>query len=218
MFVWRNYLYLQTVDCWTILYIAFGHFHFNTNGVYFFSEKKNLLGSSDITITTKTLVTFDDLASKQHVLERILDVKMKHLHSKIIWELKIKWIDKSIRDATWERDQLTQIMCNMAFSLNSSYVAPTTRFQMDQSRSEHQVFGVPNWFQHTDRDYDCARYPFHLTKVDTLEFEKTVASGSHHSGKPDTTRNNMVQSIMLDNFQWKYTLDSMISTQLHLVW
>ena len=36
----RNYLYLQTLDCWTILYIAFGHFHFNTNGVFFFEKKK----------------------------------------------------------------------------------------------------------------------------------------------------------------------------------
>ena len=41
MFVRRNYIYNKTLDCWTILYIAFGHFHFNTNGVYFFVKKEN---------------------------------------------------------------------------------------------------------------------------------------------------------------------------------
>ena len=33
---------------------------------------------------------------------------------------------------------------------------------------------------------------FHTTKVNTLEFEKTLASGAHHSGKPGITRDNMV--------------------------
>ena len=68
------------------------------------------------------------------------------------------------------------------------------------------------------KDYDCTRYSFHSTKVDTLEFEKTIASRSHHSGKPSTTRNNMVQPIMLDNLQGKYRPNSTIGKQLHLIW
>ena len=43
-------------------------------------------------------------------------------------------------------------------------------------------------------------------------------SGLHHSGKPGITCNNMVQPIMLDNLQGKYTLDPTTSMQLHLVW
>ena len=31
-------------------------------------------------------------------------LKQKNLHSKIIQELKIKWVDKTIKDATWERE------------------------------------------------------------------------------------------------------------------
>ena len=42
-----------------------------------------------------------------------------------------------------------------------------------------------------------------VAKVYTLEFEKIVTSGSHHSGKSSTTRNIMVQSIMLDKFPRK---------------
>ena len=61
------------------------------------SHLKELLGFGNNTITTKTLVTSEDLASKPHILERILDVKMKHLRSKIIREFKIKWMDKSIK-------------------------------------------------------------------------------------------------------------------------
>ena len=38
------------------------------------------------------------------MLERILDVKTKKLRSKIIGEFKSKWMDKSIKDATWERE------------------------------------------------------------------------------------------------------------------
>ena len=48
------------------------------------SHLKELLGSSDNTITTKTLVTSEELSSKAHVPETILDVKKKHLCSKII--------------------------------------------------------------------------------------------------------------------------------------
>ena len=40
-----NYLYLQTLDYWTILYIALGHFHCNANGVYFFVKKKRYIWS-----------------------------------------------------------------------------------------------------------------------------------------------------------------------------
>ena len=63
---------------------------------------KELLGSGDNTVTTETLVTSKDLPSKPHVLEKILDVKTKYFHSKIIREFKIKWMDKSIKDDTWE--------------------------------------------------------------------------------------------------------------------
>mgnify|MGYP000123104338 CR=1 FL=1 len=35
-----NYHYLERLECLTILYIASCHFNFNTNGVYFFVEKK----------------------------------------------------------------------------------------------------------------------------------------------------------------------------------
>ena len=61
------------------------------------------LGCGDNTLTTQTLVTFEELSSKPHVPERILDVKTKKKRSKIIREFKIKWMDKSIKDATWER-------------------------------------------------------------------------------------------------------------------
>ena len=44
---------------------------------------KQLLSSSDNTITAKILVT-KDLASKKHVLEKILDIKTKHLRSQTI--------------------------------------------------------------------------------------------------------------------------------------
>ena len=51
-----------------------------------------------------------------------------------------------------------------------------------------------------------------IAKVDTLEFEKTLISGVHHSGKPGITCNNMVKPIMLHNLQGKYTPDSMNCT------
>ena len=66
------------------------------------SHLKELLGFDNNTVTTKTFVTFEDLASKPHVPKKILDVKTKHLHSKNIREFKIKWMDKSIKDYTWE--------------------------------------------------------------------------------------------------------------------
>ena len=96
-------------------------------------------------------------------------------------------------------------------------MSPTSRFQVHQSRSEHQIFRVPSWVQHTSGDYDCTNYSLHLTKVDTLEFEKNLSRGSHHSGKPGTTRNNMVQPIMLDKLEGKYTPDSATDAQLDLV-
>ena len=128
-----------------------------------------------------------------------------------------KW-SRRILQAIQCHDQLAQILCNMALSWCTSCVAPRSCFQVDQSRWEHQIFGFPNWFQHTSGDYDYTSYSLHTTKVNTLEFEKTLASGAHHSGKLGITRNNMVQPIMLDNLQGKYTPDSTIGTQLHLVW
>ena len=70
--------------------------------VFHVSRLKELLGSGDNTVITETLVTSKELSSKPHVPERILDVKTKKLCSKIIREFKIKWMDKSIKDATWE--------------------------------------------------------------------------------------------------------------------
>ena len=66
--------------------------------VFHVSRLKELLGCGDNTVTTETLVT-----SKPHVPERILDVNTKNLRTKVIREFKIKWMDKSIKDATRER-------------------------------------------------------------------------------------------------------------------
>ena len=71
--------------------------------VFHVSRLKELLGSSDNTVTAETLVTSEGLSSKPHLPERILDVKTKMLRIKEIKEFKIKWMDKSIKDATWER-------------------------------------------------------------------------------------------------------------------
>ena len=65
---------------------------------------KELLGSSNNTVTITTLVTSEELSSKPHVPERIVNVKTKNLHTKVIQEFKIKWMDKSIQDAIWERE------------------------------------------------------------------------------------------------------------------
>ena len=97
-------------------------------------------------------------------------------------------------------------------------MAPTSHFQMDQLVDEHQIFGFPNWIQYSSGDDDGTSYSLHSIKVDTLELEKTLVNKSHHRGKPGITRNSMVQPIMLDNLQGKYTSDSTTSTQLHLVW
>ena len=45
-----------------------------------------------------------DFSSKPHKPERILDSETKRLRSKHIQEFKIKWMDGSIKDATWERE------------------------------------------------------------------------------------------------------------------
>ena len=74
------------------------------NPVFHVSRLKELLSSGDNTVTTETLVTCEELASKPHVPERILDVKMKHLHFKIMREFKIKWTDKSIKGVKWEQE------------------------------------------------------------------------------------------------------------------
>ena len=55
------------------------------------------------TVTTETLVTSEELSSKPHVLERILDVITTKLCNKVIREFKIKWMDKLIKDTTRER-------------------------------------------------------------------------------------------------------------------
>ena len=61
--------------------------------VFHVSRLKELLGSGNNTVTTKTLVTSEELSSNPHVPERILNVKTKHLRTKVIREFKIKWMD-----------------------------------------------------------------------------------------------------------------------------
>ena len=73
--------------------------------ILFFSRLEELLGSGDNTVTTENLVTSEELSSKPHLPERILDVKTKKLRTKEIREFKIKWMDKSIKDATWEHEK-----------------------------------------------------------------------------------------------------------------
>ena len=46
--------------------------------VFHVSRLKELLGSGNNTVTTETLVTSEELSSKPHVPERILDVKTKN--------------------------------------------------------------------------------------------------------------------------------------------
>jgi hypothetical protein len=57
-------------------------------------------------VTIKDLVVHEDLASKPHSSEKILDSRIKNLRSKKIREFNIKWLDKYICDATWERECL----------------------------------------------------------------------------------------------------------------
>jgi hypothetical protein len=72
--------------------------------VFHVSRLKELLGSDDNMVTIKDLVVHEDLASKPHSPEKILDSRIKNLRSKQIREFKIKWMDQSICDATWERE------------------------------------------------------------------------------------------------------------------
>ena len=72
--------------------------------VFHVSRLKPFLGSGDNTITIQDLVTLEDFSYKPHVPERILDSRTKRLRSKEIRLFKIKWMDKPIDDATWERE------------------------------------------------------------------------------------------------------------------
>ena len=63
-------------------------------GGFHVNRLNELLGFGNNTVTTETLVNFEDLPSKPHVPEKILDVKTKHLCFKTIQKLKIKWMDK----------------------------------------------------------------------------------------------------------------------------
>ena len=72
--------------------------------VFHVSRLKEFLGSNDNTVTLHDLVTFEDLSYKPHVPERILNSRTKALRSKSIRQFKIKWMDKTIDDATWERE------------------------------------------------------------------------------------------------------------------
>ena len=68
--------------------------------VFHVSCLKELLDFGDNTVTTENLVTSEDLSSEPHVPERVLDVKTKNLCTKVIREFKIKWMDKTTKDAT----------------------------------------------------------------------------------------------------------------------
>ena len=57
---------------------------FKIHLVFHVSCLKERLGFCDNTVITKTLVTSEDLGSKPHVPEKILDVKTNHLHSKTV--------------------------------------------------------------------------------------------------------------------------------------
>ena len=92
---------------------------------------------------------------------------------------------------------------------------PAFKWINQGANTKHLVSKLDSTFS---RDYDYSSYSLHSTKVDILELEKTLASRSHHSDKPGFTRNNMVQPIMLDNIQGKYTLNLATSMKLHLFW
>ena len=68
---------------------------------------KELLGSSNNTVTITTLVTSEELSSKPHVPERIFDVKTKHLRTKVIREFKIKWMPHGNTKLLLEQTSLT---------------------------------------------------------------------------------------------------------------
>ena len=72
--------------------------------VFHVSRLKGLLGSDDNQVSTKTLANFEDLASKPHMPDKILNSRIKILRSKKNREFKIKWMDGSIDDSTWERE------------------------------------------------------------------------------------------------------------------
>ena len=71
--------------------------------VFHVSRLKELLGVDDNPVSIRNLDTLEYFSSKPHKPERILDSKTKRLRSKHIQEFKIKWMDGSIKDATWER-------------------------------------------------------------------------------------------------------------------
>ena len=70
--------------------------------MFYVSRLEELIGSCDNIVTTKNLITFEEFTSKAHVQNKVLDVKTKQLRSKIVREFKIKWMDKFIKDVTWE--------------------------------------------------------------------------------------------------------------------
>ena len=72
--------------------------------VFHVSRLKQLLGSQDNVVSIDDLVTLEDLSYKPHEPERILHSRTKKLRTKQIREFKIKWMDKTIDDSTWERE------------------------------------------------------------------------------------------------------------------
>ena len=77
--------------------------------IFHVSHLKEFLGSDDNTFTLHDLVTFEDLSYKPHVPEQILDSRTKLLCSKNICQFKIKWMDKTIDYATWEREDTLKV-------------------------------------------------------------------------------------------------------------
>ena len=73
--------------------------------VFQVNSLKQVLDFGDNTITIKDLIiNLEDLSHKPHVPKQILDSRTKLLRSIEIRQFKIKWIDKPINDATWERE------------------------------------------------------------------------------------------------------------------
>ena len=55
------------------------------------------------------LVTVEDLSTKPHEPESIIDSRTKHLRNKQIREFKIKWMDMTLEDSTWEREDTLKL-------------------------------------------------------------------------------------------------------------
>ena len=88
--------------------------------IFHVSHLKELLVSNDNMVFVNDLVTLKDLAYKPHVPKCILDSKTKTLPSKSMPEFRIKWLDRTIDNAIWEKEttsktQFPTFHCKSAF-------------------------------------------------------------------------------------------------------